>query len=339
MWKPVVSIIIPVYGVEKYLDRCITSIVCQTYEKIEILLVDDGSPDRCGEMCEEWAKKDSRILALHKENGGQGTARNMALDLCHGEYILFVDSDDEIDLDMVEKMVYATNNGRFDLVLCGIRMNNGVQVKAANWYQQNFAVDNKELIKRYLTDKMIFTGPVCKLFRHSIFTDIRFPDFRANEDAFVMHHLFAKCETAYILCESYYTVNLRHDSTESRNFNLDKLHLIDCAQDLRRYVKKIYPEYSNFVENRVINETMILVNRLYFDRLEKRYSEVEKKLLNILVEEREYLRKIKFNDYDRIVDIYLDKKLIYLFIMSNRRIKNRIKKLIKRLYILTRRVK
>lgn len=336
MWKPLVSIIVPVYGVEKYLDQCVTSIVCQTYEKIEIFLVDDGSPDRCGEMCEEWAKRDSRILALHKENGGQGTARNMALDLCHGEYILFVDSDDEIDSDMVGKMVYATDKGKFDLVLCGIRINNGIHVKAADWYQQNFDVNNKELIKRYLTDKIIFTGPVCKLFRQSLFSDIRFPNFRANEDAFVMHHLLAKCKKAYILCESYYTVNLRSDSTESKNFNLDKLHLIDCARDLRRYVKKFYPEYSNFVENRVINETMVLVNRLYFEGLEKRYAEIEEKLSDILMEEREYLREIKFNDYDKIVDIYLDKRFFYLLIMSNRRIKNQMKKLAKKIFILAR---
>lgn len=336
MEYPLVSIIIPVYKVEEYLDRCVSSVIKQTYKNIEILLVDDGSPDSSGEMCDTWAKKDSRVITMHKENGGQGSARNMALDLCQGDYILFVDSDDEIDSDMVEKMVCATDKGKVDLVLCGLKINNGLQVRPADWYQCDFIVDNKELMKRYLTDKMIFTGPMCKLFRKSIFEDIRFPNYRANEDAFIMHCLFARCKTASILLARCYTMNLRSDSTEGKSFNPNKLHLIDCAQELRRYIKEFYPEYTRFVENRVINVTMVLVNRLYLDGLEKQYEEIEKQLSIILKEEREYLGKNKFNSYDKTVDIYLDKKLIYLLIMVNKRTKNRIKKFFKNIFIFVR---
>ena len=89
-----VSIIVPVYNVEKYLDKCIESIVNQTYRNIEIILVDDGSPDKCPEICNEWAKKDDRIKVIHKENGGLSSARNAALEIAQGDYITFVDSDD-----------------------------------------------------------------------------------------------------------------------------------------------------------------------------------------------------------------------------------------------------
>ena len=113
-----VSIIVPVFGVEDYLDACVVSLISQTYSNLEIFLVDDGSKDRCPEMCDIWAAKDCRIRVIHKENGGQGTARNVALDCASGDYVLFVDSDDAIAENTVEKMISATDQGMIDCVLC-----------------------------------------------------------------------------------------------------------------------------------------------------------------------------------------------------------------------------
>lgn len=101
--KEYVSIVVPVYKVEQYLDRCVNSIICQTYKKLEIILVDDGSPDECPKMCEKWAKKDSRVKVIHKKNGGLSDARNKGIDIATGEYLLFVDSDDYLELDACEK--------------------------------------------------------------------------------------------------------------------------------------------------------------------------------------------------------------------------------------------
>ena len=100
--NPLISVIVPVYKVENYLDKCVESILVQTYKNLEILLVDDGSPDRCGEMCDEYAKADSRIKVVHKKNGGLSDARNVALDAMTGEYVAFVDSDDTIAKDYIE---------------------------------------------------------------------------------------------------------------------------------------------------------------------------------------------------------------------------------------------
>ena len=99
--SPKISIIVPVYKVELYLEKCINSILNQTFKDFELILVDDGSPDRCGEICDEYAKKDNRIVVVHKENGGQASARNVGLDIARGDYIGFVDSDDWIERDMV----------------------------------------------------------------------------------------------------------------------------------------------------------------------------------------------------------------------------------------------
>lgn len=110
-----ISVIVPVYKVEKYLDRCIESIVAQTYKNIEIIIVDDGSPDKCPQICDAWKSKDSRIQVIHKKNGGLSSARNMGIHMATGEYILFVDSDDCIVSDACEKL-YAYANG-VDLVV------------------------------------------------------------------------------------------------------------------------------------------------------------------------------------------------------------------------------
>lgn len=111
-----VSLIVPIYNVEPYLDRCVRSLVEQTHRDLEIILVDDGSPDRCPAMCDEWARQDTRIRVVHKENGGLGYARNSGLDIASGDYICFVDSDDFLATDAIATLVEATEQGRHDLV-------------------------------------------------------------------------------------------------------------------------------------------------------------------------------------------------------------------------------
>ena len=113
-----ISIIVPVYKVEKYLDKCVNSIVGQTYKNLEIILVDDGSPDNCPAMCDEWAQKDSRIKVIHKKNGGLSSARNAGLDACTGDYIGFVDSDDWIEPDMYEYLLNIGMKNNADVSRC-----------------------------------------------------------------------------------------------------------------------------------------------------------------------------------------------------------------------------
>lgn len=126
---PKVSIIVPVYNVEKYFDRCINSLINQTLREIEIILVDDESPDNCPEMCDKYAKKDSRIKVIHKKNGGLGFARNSGLDIAAGEYFAFVDSDDYVDLDFYEKLYTAAKNGDYDLAQGGISKKHGDRIE------------------------------------------------------------------------------------------------------------------------------------------------------------------------------------------------------------------
>ena len=115
-----VSVIIPIYGVEQYLDRCVRSVVNQSYAHLEIILVDDGSTDRCPAMCDAWANKDSRIQVIHKPNGGLSSARNAGLDMATGEFIAFVDSDDYVEPDYIATMIDAAQKNHADLVMCSV---------------------------------------------------------------------------------------------------------------------------------------------------------------------------------------------------------------------------
>ncbi len=280
-----ITVIVPVYGVEEYLDKCVSSITNQTYRDLEIFLIDDGGKDRCPQMCDEWGKRDQRIKVIHKENGGQGTARNAALDCMTGDYVLFVDSDDTICPDMVEKMVAATDNGRIDGVLCGYMVKSDLRLSRVPWYSGEKIFSNDEIMLEYLTAKKINTGPVCKLISKDVMRSIRFPDFRANEDAYIMHEILGGCKTVAVVNEHLYVQYLREGSTERAQFNEHKMHLIDCAISLREYVQEKYPRYYVHVKKEVAVACLVLLRKLYGERAEERFPEIERSLREILSEE------------------------------------------------------
>ena len=120
MTKELISVVLPIYNVENYLDRCINSIVHQTYDNLEIILIDDGSPDSCPQKCDEWAKKDNRIKVIHKKNAGLGMARNTGIENASGEYLCFCDSDDYIDLETINKAYEVAKKNNADIVTFGI---------------------------------------------------------------------------------------------------------------------------------------------------------------------------------------------------------------------------
>ncbi|MBE5740949.1 MAG: glycosyltransferase [Clostridiales bacterium] len=186
-----ISVIIPVYKVEKYLDKCVESVVNQTYKNLEIILVDDGSPDRCPQMCDEWAKKDERIKVVHKQNGGLSSARNAGMEVATGEYIAFLDSDDFVDITMYQKLYDKMLEERSDICMCGITHvyedGNTQIIKETNLTNLNkenvfkylivynsyvekniFYTDNimgsvwRSLYKKELLDNLLFTNIYCE---------------------------------------------------------------------------------------------------------------------------------------------------------------------------------
>lgn len=214
MRQPKVSVIIPVYNAENFIDRCISSVVNQTYSCLEIILVDDGSPDLCPEICDDWVKKDSRIRVIHKENAGAGMARNTGLEAATGEYLLFVDSDDYIDPNTVQRCVETAEKDKSDMVLYGrkdVSVNGTEQIQpilTGTYYFSGSDVTEKVLAGLF-NHSMGFGVGVCgKLIKSSAVRsgNVTFRSEREilSEDAFFLIELFAHIGAVSVLPENYY---------------------------------------------------------------------------------------------------------------------------------------
>ncbi len=201
-----ISVVVPIYNVELYLRKCIDSIVNQTYKDLEIILVDDGSPDNCGLICDEYAKMDNRIKVIHKENGGLSTARNAGLDIATGSYIGFVDSDDWIEPTMYEKMYSFLVENNLDLVECGINLISSSSVTSFIT-SQNIIVSGRNSLKMHLdtngrtNQSQPRTAVWSKLFKSSFWADKRFPVGEIHEDYLLTCYALYEAKRVGILRE------------------------------------------------------------------------------------------------------------------------------------------
>ena len=210
MASELVTVIVPIYKVEAYLDKCISSIVCQTYQNLEIILVDDGSPDRCPEICDEWARKDSRIRVIHKANGGLSDARNAALEIARGEYLCFVDSDDFVSEDMCEVMIDALKTNQADIVSTSFSIYKNGKYEFSNHFRSR-CLTSKEAVQEILLNGCITPSACGKLYSRECFVNVRFPINEIYEDFAVMPTLFSKCKRVYY-CEKPLYVYRHNDS-------------------------------------------------------------------------------------------------------------------------------
>ena len=190
--NPLISVIVPVYKVEEYLDKCVNSIIGQSYNNLEIILVDDGSPDRCGAICDSYMRKDSRVRVVHKKNGGLSSARNAGLEVATGEYIGFVDSDDYIDSQMYEQLLRGFDgDSNAGITSCMIKrvLNGDVDAYNPSWeISQRRIIPANEIARRLLTTKSNYTV-WSKLFIRSLIGDVRFQEGKINEDVLFMSDL------------------------------------------------------------------------------------------------------------------------------------------------------
>ena len=209
-----ISVIVPIYNVEKYLEKCVNSILNQSYSDLEIILVDDGSPDRCPEICDQYADKDKRIRVIHKKNGGLSDARNAGLDIAKGEYISFIDSDDYIDPLMFEKMMDSIMETEADICICGYQEvdEEGTVLKSIT--QPSQVITQKEAFS-YLMDGNVFYAIMCnKVFKRDIFENrnLRFPVGKIHEDEFIIHYLYGECCGISVLNNVFYHYFTRSES-------------------------------------------------------------------------------------------------------------------------------
>lgn len=197
MSEPLVSVIIPVYKVEKYLNRCVDSIINQTYKNIEVILVDDGSPDKCGEICDEYAKNDERIVVIHKENGGVSQARNVGVAACHGEYVSFVDSDDYVSSDYIEHLYKLIVESGAEVAIGNFRKTTGEELSSDDKTKiQVKTVTGKEacIIMLNTMHFMQFVTPWGKLYKKELFLNNPFPGGIRHEDEAILYKIYYSIE-------------------------------------------------------------------------------------------------------------------------------------------------
>lgn len=206
MENPKISIIVPIYNVEEYLDKCLESISKQTYNNLEIILIDDGSPDHSPQICDDWAKKDKRINVIHKQNGGLSDARNAGIDIAQGEFIMFVDSDDFIETNMVADLYLIQNKTNADIVCGGIyKYKKEYTVPIYNEIIQSEIVifTGIEQLKNMLNSKTDCSA-WGKLYKRSSIGNFRFIKGRYNEDVVFLFHLYATCSKVVYTNKRYY---------------------------------------------------------------------------------------------------------------------------------------
>lgn len=210
MNNPLISIIIPVYKVEPYLRRCVDSVINQTYTNLEIILVDDGSPDDCPQICDEYAARDKRIIVIHKKNGGLSDARNAGLDICKGEYISFVDSDDWIRKDYAETLVDIARKEQADIIVGKFKKifdeKNYIESEQIKYHYSIEVLNNRQSIEKLFGNDCIFFGIACgKLYSETLLKTIRFPTEVLHEDDYTLYKiLYSSKKTIFIDCPLYF---------------------------------------------------------------------------------------------------------------------------------------
>lgn len=236
-----ITIIIPIYKVEEFLDECIQSVVGQTHKNMEIILVDDGSPDQCPDMCDVWAKKDSRIKVIHKANGGLSDARNAGLDITTGEYIAFVDSDDWILPDMYEKMLNVLNQEHADICACNIK--SCYADHEETWGCKEYTIGNSEQILDLLySDTKYPVAAWNKLYRRECWENLRFPVGKICEDAFTTYKLVHNAKRIVQIPEALYCYRIRSQSIMTSAFCDKRMNEEEAWRVNYQFVREHYPQ-------------------------------------------------------------------------------------------------
>lgn len=266
---PKVSVVVPIYKVEKYLSRCVESILNQTYFNLEIILVNDGSPDQCGEIAEHYAKADHRIQVVHKENGGLSDARNAGMQCVTGEYTLFLDSDDWLEHNMVEEMVDKSLLYMADIVQVAFYYAFDDHLLLDNRHYSitgdAIILDNKLLMYELVINERVKNFAWGKLYRTKLVKDIPFKKGVLFEDVFWAHQVMHRVHTYVILHQPMYYYYQRTDSIVA-TYTPRNLDIIRGAKERHRFIEKYYTEltsesYKTILKMCLIHYSLLLVNR------------------------------------------------------------------------------
>jgi glycosyltransferase involved in cell wall biosynthesis len=286
--KPLISVIIPIYKVEPYLRKCVDSVLSQTYSDLEIILVDDGSPDNCGKICDEYAEKDSRIKVIHKTNGGVASARNFGLNIAKGDYIGFIDSDDWIEPNMYECLLNDILQNECYISMCEFFLE---RKKIAIWH---IPVDKKtieadEVIKLSFLNTN-FYATWSKLYNKKIFSELRYPENGIAEDMFLFFPIVIKAKKISLIRMPLYHYVFRKNSYTNIDFSEPKYRCyIGVCDEL--FKETIMQPYLNLLKTHYVNSAWNLLSSMngYYGGENSVYVE---HLLHIICSNKNYIQNI-----------------------------------------------
>jgi len=304
-----ISVIVPVYNVEKYLEKCIDSILSQTFKNFEVILVDDGSMDRCGIICDNYEKLDNRVKVIHKTNGGLSSARNSGLEIASGEYVVFIDSDDWIDKNMYQELYNEAKKNNADIVQCKFMKAYDENVSICHDKYKNIAViGNLDALNNLYNDKCTETVVTWnKLYRRHLFNDITFPNGKLHEDEFTTYKLLYKSNKVVLVDQEFYYYRQTPNSIMNSAFNIRRFDSLEALNQKLEFFKQI--------NNEVLYKKTV---KAYEDVLKEYYFKCEN-----IKNEKEVLKKIR-NEYKKKFIAYMinnqvsfkDKVINSIFLIS-----------------------
>lgn len=271
----VISVIIPVYNVEKYLDDCINSITGQTHTNLEIILVDDGSTDASGSLCDRWAAADKRVTVYHKANGGLSDARNYGIDRAHGTYLGFVDSDDRIDKTMYASLLEAALSFDAEVAVCRIKRCESTRDYATREfsYPASPVVFTGETATRELFQMKMDESSCNKLFKATLFDNVRYPKGKTNEDFAVLYKLLLQANRVVYRQEMLYHYIRREGSITTQGFSQKQFDKYFNCLEMVQFIEDTKKNLSADAKQYLWQQTFRLIKDLYLRGLQKQYSQ------------------------------------------------------------------
>ncbi|WGG45866.1 glycosyltransferase family 2 protein [Rossellomorea sp. DA94] len=294
MHHSIVSVVVPIYKVEKYIHRCIKSILHQTYPYLEIILVNDGSPDRCGEIAEEYKHKDSRIIVVHKENGGLSDARNEGMKEARGEYTVFVDSDDYLEPTMIEDMLHCRHEHQADLVQSAFyyAYDDKLLFDRNNYSNDGskLLLDNQEAMYELIINDKVKNFAWGKLYRTELIKDIPFEKGVLFEDVFWAHQVMKRVKTFVLLHKPLCHYYQRSDSIVA-TYSIRNLDILTGLKERLEFVKKHYPHYQDEVYRSILQNSLMHYNLLFRNRRIDKDGVKKREIQRYIKEHRSQMNK------------------------------------------------
>ncbi|MBQ3409980.1 glycosyltransferase [Candidatus Saccharibacteria bacterium] len=289
---PLISVIIPVYNTKQYLKNCLDSVLRQTYTNLEIIIIDDGSNDGSAKICDAYAKKDQRIQLIHQKNAGLSAARNAGLKIAKGEYLTFIDGDDSVTVDYVERLLKLVKKYQTNLSICSFAE---IYPKRTFNFGQNYAekcFNTTECLRYMLNEQGFTTTAWGKLYARTLWENLKFPEGKLHEDIGVVYQTIIKCDKIAYTPEPNYYYYQRKSSITNQKFTADKFAIIELTDKMCDELDRKFPELKNVTNCRRMHARFSILRQMPSGhKLSPALKTAQKQIIKYLRQHKDYILK------------------------------------------------